>query len=310
MKVCIALILLLAGASPGRAQTNTVTLDDLLQGGQQWLQDNVDTDWLASLPQVDQDQLQPFLRDLQQRFQGEYVIDLAALRPLARRLLPVLEGSEATRGYGAWLRSQLDYLEVADELRLLIPPPQTAPGQPAKPTPNPAPRLEREVWRRHLAQRALPKGARVYVPVIKPIFTAQGVPPELVWLAEVESSFDPTARSPVGAAGLFQLMPATARENGLALRPSDERLEPRKNARAAAVYLKHLYGRFGDWPLALAAYNAGEGRIQSLLKADRARSFDRIAQQLPAETQMYVPRVEATVWRREGVTLAQLSRPQ
>ncbi len=128
-------------------------------------------------------------------------------------------------------------------------------------------------------------------------------------MAEVESSFNPKARSPVGAAGLFQLMPATAKQNGLSLFPRDERLQPEKNARAAAQYLKYLHGRFGDWRLALAAYNAGEGRVQRLLQKHKARTFDRIATRLPAETQMYVPKIEATLLRREGLSLAALKGP-
>jgi membrane-bound lytic murein transglycosylase D len=71
-----------------------------------------------------------------------------------------------------------------------------------------------------------------------------------------------------------------------------------------------LYRQFGDWRLALAAYNAGEGRVQRLLDRHKTRSFDRIARHLPAETQMFVPKVEATLLRREGVELAKLSRPE
>ena len=103
-----------------------------------------------------------------------------------------------------------------------------------------------------------------------------------------------------------QLMPATAKERGLNLRPADERLDPEKNARATAKHLRHLYGQFGDWPLALAAYNVGEGRVQGLLQKHKTRSLDRIATRLPAETQMYVPRIEAALRRRESITLAQL----
>jgi len=156
----------------------------------------------------------------------------------------------------------------------------------------------------------VPKIAQPYVGRLKPIFTAEGVPPELVWVAEVESSFDPRARSPAGAAGLFQLMPATARRYGLKTSwPWDERLKPEPSARAAAQYLEYLHSRFKDWRLALAAYNAGEGTVEELLKRQKAHSFDAIATHLPAETQMYVPKVEAIVWRREGRKLAELEAP-
>ena len=128
----------------------------------------------------------------------------------------------------------------------------------------------------------------------------------MVWLAEVESSFDARVRSPAGAAGLFQLMPATAKSYGLKTSPSDQRLQPEDSARAAAKYLGHLHGQFKDWRLALAAYNAGEGTVQKLLERHKARTFDAIATHLPAETQMYVPKVEATLLRREGVELSRL----
>jgi membrane-bound lytic murein transglycosylase D len=164
------------------------------------------------------------------------------------------------------------------------------------------------VWTKSVAKCELPKSADRYVNRLKPIFAAFGVPEELVWVAEVESSFDVTARSPVGAAGLFQLMPMTARSQGLEVGDRDERMHPEKSARGAAAYLRHLKDRFGDWRLALAAYNAGEGRLQRLLDQTKGKNFDDIASRLPAETQMYVPKVEALVKRREGKTLAALGR--
>jgi membrane-bound lytic murein transglycosylase D len=104
-------------------------------------------------------------------------------------------------------------------------------------------------------------------------------------------------------------MPATARSLGLRLFPRDERTNPDKSAEAAAKYLKYLHGRFRDWHLALAAYNAGEGRVRGLLTKHKASSFDSIAVRLPAETQLYVPKVEATIQRREGMALAKLTPP-
>jgi len=165
------------------------------------------------------------------------------------------------------------------------------------------------VWHEQLRQRPQPRGASLYVPRLKPVFTAQKVPSQLVWLAEVESSFNPDARSPVGAVGLYQLMPATARQLGLSLRPQDQREQPEKNGQAAAKYLKHLYSKFHDWSLALAAYNVGEGRVQRIMTKHKVRTFDAISPYLPAETQMYVPKMDATLQRREGMTLAQLPAP-
>jgi membrane-bound lytic murein transglycosylase D len=153
---------------------------------------------------------------------------------------------------------------------------------------------------------AWPASAKEYVPELKPIFIAQQVPPQLVWVAEVESSFDPGAESPAGAAGLFQLMPDTARRFGLSLWPRDQRYQPEPCATASARYLRNLHDRFKDWRLALAAYNAGEGTVQKVLERYQSDSYDAIAEHLPAETQMYVPRVEAIVMRREGAKLEDL----
>ena len=104
-------------------------------------------------------------------------------------------------------------------------------------------------------------------------------------------------------------MPLTARSLNLSISLPDERLQPEKSARAAAKYLRRLYGRFGDWRLALAAYNAGETRVENLLRQEKGRTFDAIAARLPAETQMFVPKVEATLRKREGLTLAELKMP-
>jgi membrane-bound lytic murein transglycosylase D len=176
--------------------------------------------------------------------------------------------------------------------------------------PNPPPQLEREIWIKKVAPDPWPPGAKKYVNELKPVFTAQKVPPQLVWLAEVESSFDRRAQSPAGAAGLFQLMPSTAKRFGLSIWPLDQRFQPAPSAAASAQYLKFLHDKFGDWRLAVAAYNAGEGAVQRLLDRRHARSYDDIATHLPAETQMYVPRVEAVILQREGMKLQELPAPQ
>ncbi len=287
-----------------------MTLDDLVQSADQWAKENLDADALRALQNVDRARVEQFFKEVQKQFQGEYVVDLSALKGPAKAVLPLLEGYEETRPYAAWLKAQLDYLDVADQFRLIIPPPKAVPGQPPKPAPNPAPKVEREVWVKKLAERPWPSAATAYVSRLKPIFAAQKVPPQLVWIAEVESSFDPRARSPAGAAGLFQLMPATAKRYGLRTWPVDHRLRPDESARAAAKYLADLHSQFKDWRLALAAYNAGEGTVQKLLQQRKARTYDAIATRLPAETQMYVPRVEATLARREGIRLSQLRMPE
>ena len=306
---CVVLVLLLAGWLVARADDDTVTLPELVQDAQTWAHENLDTNVLNALPEADEQAVQHFFTEVQQRFQGDYVVDMAALRQTAQTVLPLLESREETRPYAAWLRAQMDYLDVADEIRLAIPPPKVETNQPPQPVPNPPPQKERALWVRKVSGVPWPASAKEYVPELKPIFAAQKTPPELVWVAEVESSFDRRALSPAGAAGMFQLMPDTAKRLGLSLWPRDQRYQPEPSATASAQYLKHLHDRFKDWRLALAAYNAGEGTVQKLLDRYKTRSYDVIAEHLPAETQMYVPRVEATLWQREGANLEQLSAP-
>jgi len=303
----VAVLLACSLRVPGQDQS--VTLDDLMESADQWAKENLNDDALRALQDVDREKVKQVFNDIQKQLHGEYVIDLASLKDAARDILPLLESYEDTQPYAAWLKRRLDYLDVADQFRRTLPPPKAVPGQPRAPAPNPAPKMEREIWVKKLADRPWPNAAKPYVSRLKPIFTAQKVPPELVWIAEVESSFDPRARSPAGAAGLFQLMPATAKRYGLRTWPWDQRLRPEESAQAAAKYLGYLHGHFKDWRLALAAYNAGEGTVQKLLDRQKARTFDAIATHLPAETQMYVPRVEATLARREGAKLSQLRLP-
>jgi membrane-bound lytic murein transglycosylase D len=294
-------------AWPGIAQEQVFEPDEVIQSVQQWLDENVDEKALDALG-VDTQRVRKFLDELRRSFDGDYVYDLGASRDTAKQLVPVLEKFEETRPYAIWLRTRMDYLEVAESLRREAENKQVAPR--TNTLPAPTPQMERFVWVKEVEQRPLPPRAEKYVPRLKGIFTAEKVPPQLVWVAEVESSFDPSARSPAGATGLFQLMPATAKSLDLSLWPWDERLQPDKSAKAAATYLRHLHRRFGDWRLALAAYNAGESRVSSWLRRLNARSYDAIARRLPAETQMYVPKIEATVRKREGVTLEQLRAPE
>jgi membrane-bound lytic murein transglycosylase D len=310
MKAGGILVLFLAGSLVARAQDDTIRVPELVQGAQQWAQDNLNTNVLNALSEADNRAIQQFFRDAQQRFQGDYVLDMAALRQTAQTVLPLLENREETQPYASWLKARMDYLDVADEIRLTIAPPTVQTNQPPQPVPNPPPQKERELWVKKVFVAPWPALAKEYVPELKPIFTAQKIPPQLVWVAEVESGFDRRALSPAGAAGLFQLMPDTAKRFGLSLWPRDQRYQPEPSATASAHNLKCLYDRFKDWRLALAAYNAGEGTVQKLLDRYNTGSYDAIAEHLPAETQMYVPRVEAVLLQREGANLEQLSAPQ
>lgn len=305
----IAVLLLAALPTPAQDE-DPFTLDDVVDSVNEWANENLDEDVLRALKSADQQPVRQFFHDLQKQLRGSYVLDLAALKDTAKTVLPILETYEETYPYAVWLRAHLDYLDVAEQMRKAAPPPRVEPGQPAKPAPNPAPQVERQVWISEWSERPWPTQAKPYVTRLKPIFVQNQVPPELVWLAEVESSFDPRARSPVGAAGLFQLTPATARRFGLKTTwPLDQRYKPEPSAGAAAKYLRYLHRHFGDWRLALAAYNAGEGTVQNLLKRHKAHDYDGIAEFLPAETQMYVPKVEAVLLRREGLKLSQLHLP-
>jgi membrane-bound lytic murein transglycosylase D len=276
-----------AAQAPGGVELESV--DD-------WLQDNIDPDVLRALSQLDEEKARKIFAELKLAMNGTNLNQLATLRQSATELVPLLQKFEETSAYGDWLATRLDYLEAAQELE--------------RGNKKVTVTSERQVWTRQLARRPWPASAQSYVPRLKEIFVAEGLPPELVWVAEVESSFNAKARSPAGAAGMFQLMPQTARDEALSLWPRDERYQPEKSARAAAKYLRALHAHYGDWELALAAYNVGEGRVDKLLKRQKAQTFEAIARRLPAETQMYVPKVEATVWKREGRELTGLKLPR
>jgi membrane-bound lytic murein transglycosylase D len=156
---------------------------------------------------------------------------------------------------------------------------------PAGPAANPYPKLSDR--------------ARELIPRLQVIFEEEGVPGKWVWLAEVESAFNPLAVSRKGAGGCFQLMPVTAQRFGLRVFPMDDRMLPERSARAAARYLNVLYREFGSWSLALAAYNAGEGTVNRALVRHAGRCYADIAAVLPRETQAYVPRVMAAAALRE-----------
>jgi membrane-bound lytic murein transglycosylase D len=248
--------------------------------------------------------------------QSGSIDELAEVQPRVRDALGVMDAVPAMRGRSDWLRSRVDYFDAAREqtqrarkAELLRRFPIKSWPDPDVPESKPPPRphvpapvssTQEAYWRERLSGRPYPTRASKLLPALKREFREAGVPEELVWIAEVESSFNPAAKSPAGARGLFQLMPATARRFGVRTSPSDQRTDPVQSARAAATYLKILHGTFGSWELALAAYNAGEGRVGRALKRTGASTFEDVASVLPCETQMYVPRVLATIALREG----------
>ncbi len=229
VKTGVALIILITGGWLASAQTNDLDLGDLFDAAQQFAQDNLDPDVLKALQQVDRTKVEDFLNHFQDYLKGDSMLDVARLKDAANIALPLLDAHEETQPYAAWLRSRLDYFDAADELESLTPATKPEPGtnQPAI-LPNPSFKSEQEIWVKKVSPQPLPKGAGQIVPKLKTIFSDVGVPSALVWLAEVESGFDASARSPVGAVGMFQLMPATAKDLGLSLFPFDQRkqMEP------------------------------------------------------------------------------------
>jgi len=135
-----------------------------------------------------------------------------------------------------------------------------------------------------------------YRPLVENIFTEFHLPSDLVYLSLVESGFNPYAYSRAKATGPWQFMKGTAKVYGLRVDAYvDERRDPIKSTVAAARYLRDLYDLFGAWPLAMAAYNAGEGKVMRALQKARAESFTDISKTrlIRRETKEYVPRFMA-----------------
>ncbi|MEW5929024.1 MAG: lytic transglycosylase domain-containing protein [Gemmatimonadota bacterium] len=135
-----------------------------------------------------------------------------------------------------------------------------------------------------------------YQPMISAKLAERGMPQDLIYLAMIESGFDPTAYSRANASGLWQFIADTGRRYGLDInRAVDERRDPEKATDAALDYLQDLHDRFGSWYLAAAAYNSGEGRVSRVMRAATGsvrgdeESYYRISTRLPKETRDYVP---------------------
>jgi membrane-bound lytic murein transglycosylase D len=144
-------------------------------------------------------------------------------------------------------------------------------------------------------QAALGRSGR-YEAMFRRIFAEEGVPQDLVYMAAVESAYKTTAYSRAHAKGIFQFISSTARLYGLRVDYwVDERSDPERSARAAARYMKALHDEFGDWYLALAAYNAGEGKIRRAIARTGERDFWALAhtRHLRRETKNHIPAIIA-----------------
>lgn len=158
--------------------------------------------------------------------------------------------------------------------------------------------LEFLVYQRHAVVGSWMRNAAPYHEFVRDVFASYGVPRDLSHLGMIESGYRPTVRSHAGAVGMWQFMPATGRGMGLRIDSLvDERMDPVRSTHAAARHLRDLHRRFrGDWSLAAAAYNAGEGRINRGMGRFGATNFWDLANRgdLAQETRRYVPRLYAT----------------
>ncbi|MEO8361004.1 MAG: LysM peptidoglycan-binding domain-containing protein [Vicinamibacteria bacterium] len=148
-------------------------------------------------------------------------------------------------------------------------------------------------WFAQALSRGLPQ-----LPRIREILAQAGLPQDLAYVPIVESAFNPIALSSAKAKGLWQFMPATGKQYGLKQDFFvDERSDMEKATVAAAQYLKNLYALFGDWNLALAGYNAGEGNVQRAIRRAQTNDFWALAKtkSFRAETKNYVPLIHAAI---------------
>ncbi|HEX8427705.1 LysM peptidoglycan-binding domain-containing protein [Hymenobacter sp.] len=163
---------------------------------------------------------------------------------------------------------------------------------------------------RKYMQRVLER-EKVYFPLFEKYLAKYELPVDLKYLAVVESALIPTAKSHVGATGLWQFMGPTAGD--LRLRRDewvDERMNPEKSTEAACKHLRYLYGVFHDWELVLAAYNWGAGSMQRVMRRTGKKNFWDLYPYLPKETRNYVPTFTAIMYSMKYAQAHQLHSPE
>jgi membrane-bound lytic murein transglycosylase D len=138
----------------------------------------------------------------------------------------------------------------------------------------------------------------IYFPLFEQTLAEHNMPDDIKFLAIIESGLNPKAKSRVGAMGLWQFMPATGKMYSLDVnRDIDDRMDPEMSTDAAAKYLKSLYRMFGNWELALAAYNCGPGNVRKAIRRSGGKTtFWGVYDHLPKETRSYVPQFQAMMY--------------
>ena len=158
--------------------------------------------------------------------------------------------------------------------------------------------IEYFVIRDRAYTRMVMQRKELYFPLFEEKLKKYGLPDELKYLSIIESGLNPVAISRAGAAGLWQFMPYTGSSFGLHQDwYIDERMDPEESTEAACKYLKQLYKMFGDWPLALASYNAGPGNVRKAIRrSGYKKTFWEVYDYLPRETRSYVPQLVAMIY--------------
>jgi Soluble lytic murein transglycosylase and related regulatory proteins (some contain LysM/invasin domains) len=136
----------------------------------------------------------------------------------------------------------------------------------------------------------------MFMSMARRIFREEGIPENVAWLGQVESAWKPTAMSWAAASGLWQFIPGTGARYGLRRTAHvDERNSFEESTRASARYLKFLFNRYGNWELAMAGYNCGEGNVDKAIRRAGVSNFWAAYPYLPKETRNYVPNILATI---------------
>lgn len=198
---------------------------------------------------------------------SKYIVLTAAIALCAGSSLPFLAGSSTLNPERDSVKSEVPYCVTSPS----VPDKITFAGQAIDLLRyDHRERMDRELMSftyMHSTTMLMVKRANRYFPVIESILKANGLPDDFKYLAVIESNLNPLAKSPVGAAGLWQFMSATGREFGLEVNSNiDERYHIEKETKAACKYLKDAYQKYGNWLCVAAAYNAGQGRISTQLQ--------------------------------------------